>query len=328
MSRSETFHVSVAGPLVSIVTPSYNQAQFLEETILSVLGQDYPDIEYFVIDGGSTDGSVEIIKKYADRLAYWVSEPDRGQAHAINKGWRRAVGDVVAYLNSDDLYTPGAISIAVDALLYNPESDMVYSDAMFVDERGRPLGVRKTRPFDLRRVITTEAFMPQPTLFVRRHALDQIGLLDESLHMVMDYDLWIRLGLRSAATYLPGVCLAQMRQHATAKTTAAIERFPLERRRVLNKLYSGKSVPKTLEAVRGMACASVSFQQAILACRANRPELIWPHLLRAVIESPVYVAHRPFAAYLVARACMPWWRGGSSPRVWGALDRVVESLRA
>lgn len=183
-------------PKVSIITPSYNQAQFLEETILSVLNQDYPNIEYIVVDGGSTDGSVEIIQKYADRLAYWVSEKDDGQAHAINKGWRRATGDVVAYLNSDDIYYPGAVRRAVAALDEHPSAGMVFSDALLIDEGSKPLRVLLASPFEIHRVIRMESFVPQPTAFIRWRALDTVGLLDERLHMVMDYDLWVRLGLR------------------------------------------------------------------------------------------------------------------------------------
>jgi len=125
-------------PRVSIITPSYNQAQFLEQTICSVLGQNYPNLEYWVIDGGSTDGSAEIIQKYAGQLAGWVSEPDRGQAEGINKGLARATGEVVAWLNSDDLYYPDAIEAAVEALAANPQASFVFSDVESIDEAGKP----------------------------------------------------------------------------------------------------------------------------------------------------------------------------------------------
>ena len=127
-------------PVVSIVTPSYNQAEFLEETMLSVLNQGYPNIEYIVIDGGSSDGSVDIIRRYTDRLAYWVSEPDRGQAHALQKGFTHASGEIIAFLNSDDAYLPGAVDTAVGALLADPELAMVHGDSICVDGDGRQIG--------------------------------------------------------------------------------------------------------------------------------------------------------------------------------------------
>jgi glycosyltransferase involved in cell wall biosynthesis len=313
---------------VSVVTPSYNQAQFLEETILSVLSQDYPNVEYIIIDGGSTDGSVDIIKRYENRLACWVSEPDRGQSHAINKGWQRATGHIVAYLNSDDLYTPGAITVAVQALLSNQDSCMVYSDALRIDESGRPLGKAISSPFNLQREITTEMSVPQPTVFLRREALDRVGLLDESLHMVMDYDLWIRLGLHYPATYLPGIYMAKMREHALAKSTAAVDRFPLEQRRVLNKLFARDNVPDTLRQIRGRAYSSTSFRQAIGAAYAGQPQQIAQPLLRAALESPAYVARRPFTAYLVARILIPWWPERPSPDEWRFIERVADHFRS
>lgn len=142
----------MAQPLVSIVTPSYNQARYLETTLRSVLDQNYPAIEYLVADGGSTDGSVEVLQRYTDRLAWWVSEPDRGQTDALNKGFARARGEILAWLNSDDTYEPGAIAAAVAYLTAHPEIGMVYADTHFIDENGRPLGSFPAAQTDYRRL--------------------------------------------------------------------------------------------------------------------------------------------------------------------------------
>ena len=144
-------------PLVSVVTPSYNQGQFIEETILSVLKQDYPRIEYMVIDGGSNDGSVDIIKKYENSLAYWVSEVDNGQSHAINKGWSKCNGEIIAWINSDDTYViPNAISEVVKGFQQNPEWAMLYGDSWYIDEhsniikeREGYINKRTAIPFDI-----------------------------------------------------------------------------------------------------------------------------------------------------------------------------------
>ena len=211
-------------PLVSIVTPSFNQAKFLEETIRSVLDQDYPHIEYILIDGGSTDGSVEIIRKYAHRLAYWVSEKDRGQTDALNKGFAAANGSILAWLNSDDTYQPGAIRSAVDYLISHPRVGLVYGDLNFINERGEIVGKFPAAQTDLARLRRGYVHIPQPAAFFRTDLWKKVGPLDPSFYFAMDYDLWVRLAGVSDLQYLPGQVWANFRLHSSGKTMAADER--------------------------------------------------------------------------------------------------------
>jgi glycosyltransferase involved in cell wall biosynthesis len=210
-------------PLVSIVTPSFNQAPFLETTIQSVLGQDYPNLEYILVDGGSSDGSVEIIKKYADRLAWWVSEPDQGQTDAINKGFARARGQVLAWLNSDDTYVPGAVSAAVAFLQTHPEVGLVYGDANFIDEQGRVIGRFPAAQTDYHRLRQGYVHIPQQAAFFRADLWREVGPLDPSFYFAMDYDLWVRLAARAEIRYVPQIW-ANFRLHAHGKTIAADDR--------------------------------------------------------------------------------------------------------
>ena len=203
-------------PLVTIVTPSYNQGRFIRATIESVLKQDYPRIEYLIIDGGSTDETVSILREYPDRLR-WVSEPDHGQAHAINKGWRQARGSILAYLNSDDLYLPGAVAQAVAALDAHPAAAAVYGEGYHVDEEGRILERYPTEPFHADRLQET-CFICQPTVFLRRDAVERVGYLGESLRYCMDYDLWIRLARAGKILIHTPHYLASTRLHADTKT--------------------------------------------------------------------------------------------------------------
>lgn len=209
--------------LVSIVTPSYNQARFLEETMRSVLEQDYPHIEYIVVDGGSTDGSREIIEKYANRLAWWVSEKDRGQTDAINKGFARARGEVLAWLNSDDTYQPSAIREAVEFLRANPQVGLVYGDANYIDEHGRVIGRFPAAQTDYRRLRQGYVHIPQQSAFFRGDLWRKVGPLDDSFYFAMDYDLWVRLAHEAPIVYLPRVW-ANFRLHSDAKTIAADDR--------------------------------------------------------------------------------------------------------
>ena len=209
--------------LVSIVTPSFNQARFLEATILSVLEQDYPNVEYFIIDGGSTDGSVEIIKKYEHRLAAWVSEKDRGQTDALNKGFSMTHGDILAWLNSDDTYQPGAVREAVDLLTANPALGMVYGDTNFIDENGAVRGKFPARQTDYARLQRGYVHIPQQASFFRGDLWRRVGPLDPDFYFAMDYDLWVRLAREAPLLYVPRLW-ANFRLHGDAKTITADDR--------------------------------------------------------------------------------------------------------
>lgn len=205
-------------PLVSIITPSFNQARFIESTIQSVLGQDYPNIEYIVMDGGSKDGTVEILEKYNNRLTGWVSEPDKGQTDAINKGFARAKGQVLAWLNSDDTYNAGAVSAAVNYLIKNPQVGLVYADADFIDEQDRTIGRFPAAQTDYLSLQRGYVHVPQQAAFFRADLWQQVGPLDPSFYFAMDYDLWVRLARISQVKYLPGSVWANFRLHSSGKT--------------------------------------------------------------------------------------------------------------
>ena len=223
-------------PKVSIVTPSYNQAKFLERTILSVLNQNYPNLEYIIIDGGSTDGSVEIIKKYEKYLAYWVSELDEGQSDAINKGFKIAKGEILAYLNSDDVYCDGTIRKIIDFFAEKPEVGMVYGDCNLMSEKGKIIKIRREIDFDFSILFFYLSYIPQPTVFMRRRVLDCVGLLDENLDYSMDLDLYIRIAKNFPVGHIPEL-LANFRWHNESKSSRGVENFRKERR-IIQKKYS------------------------------------------------------------------------------------------
>jgi len=210
-------------PLVSIVTPSFNQGEYLEETICSVLEQDYPHIEYMIVDGGSTDSSLEIINSYGERLSWWVSEADQGQTDAINKGFAHAHGEILAWLNSDDTYLPKTISRAVEFLINNPNTGMVYGDANLIDEHGKVIGKFPARQTDYRLLRRGYVHIPQQASFFRACLWQKVGPLDPMFQFAMDYDLWVRLARITTLHYFP--CLwANFRLHDAGKSVVADDR--------------------------------------------------------------------------------------------------------
>jgi glycosyltransferase involved in cell wall biosynthesis len=229
--------------LVSIVTPSYNQARYIEATLESVLSQDYPQIEYIVVDGGSSDGSREILERYTSRLAWWVSEPDRGQTDAINKGFARATGEVLAWLNSDDTYNPGAVRAAVEQIQKNPDAAMVYGDASYIDEDGREIGRFPAAQTDYPRLRNGYVHIPQQAAFWRADLWRKVGPLDPSFYFAMDYDLWVRLSALAPLVYVPSRPWANFRLHRDAKTISADDRCWPEMLRVHYRLGGSRLAP-------------------------------------------------------------------------------------
>lgn len=249
-------------PRVTVVTPSYNQARFIEETLRSVLLQGYPRLEYFVIDGGSNDGSVEIIKRYAPFLARWTSERDRGQSHAINKGFAWATGDIVAWINSDDVYRPGAIAAAVEEFLRNPRAGLVYGRASDCDEHGVPMDRYKGRPFSLDDMIRGGTPIAQPSAFFDKRVLDKAGHLDESLHYTMDYDLWLRLAAAADVVFVDAIW-SDFRHYPESKSGTAWLPFLIDIERSLTRAFDEGILPAEFRARRGEALARAALKVAI-----------------------------------------------------------------
>lgn len=247
-------------PTVTVVTPSYNQGRFIRETIDSVLSQDYPAIEYMVIDGGSTDDTVSILKSYGSKVS-WISEPDRGQSEAINKGWKRATGEILAWLNSDDIYLPGAISKAVTYLQSHPDVGLVYGDGFHISEEGQALGRFPSEPFSKDRLKET-CFIAQPGAFMRRSVIEQVGWVQESLRYCMDYDLWIRISKRYQLQYVP-IPMASIRLHTECKTVKDRAATYAETVRMLKFNY-GYAAPKW----------SCGYAYRLLDARLNRSH-VW-----------------------------------------------------
>lgn len=277
--------MSAGQPLVSIITPSFNQARYLEATIRSVLGQDYQNLEYMVVDGASTDGSQDIIRKYADRLAWWVSERDSGQAEAINKGLSRARGEIIAWLNSDDIYLPGTVSAVVKAFQENPDAVLVYGNMLAVDENGETINLLRYRQLSLDDLLCFQ-IIGQPAVFFRQPALERAGGLDPTYHFLLDHHLWLRIAIQGDLLHMDETWAAA-RYHPEAKNRARAAEFGQEAFRILDWAWRDQpQLASLLTKFRRRARASAQRVNARYLLDGGQPGAALQAWIRALLTHP------------------------------------------
>jgi glycosyltransferase involved in cell wall biosynthesis len=250
-------------PKISVVTPTYNQGRYIEATIRSVLDQEYPNLEYIIMDGGSTDGTMEVIKKYSEHLAYWVSEPDGGQTDALIKGFDRASGEILCWLNSDDLFESLTLQEVGETFTRHPDWQVVYGDELAIDTDGHPFALKKEIPYYRFIWMYDFNYIPQASTFWRRSIYEEVGGLDPKMNLAMDADLWARFAERTTLHHVPRVW-SRFRYHPEAKTSRlaakSSEEYALIRGRYLSdeptwlrrlKRFPAKGLRVGLKLVRG-----------------------------------------------------------------------------
>ncbi len=270
--------------LISIITPSYNQAAFLEQTLNSVLKQKYRPVEYLVVDGASADGSVEIIRRYAKNLAWWVSEMDSGQACAINKGFARAKGEIVAWLNSDDYYLPDTLASVARLFEQNPKVGLVYGDVLSVNAAGEPIYVQRFRPYTLDDLMTFK-IISQPAVFMRRSVLEKAGYLDDDYHLLLDHHLWLRMAQIAPMLYTPQI-LAAARYHENAKNIAKAADFGAEAFKIVAWMKSQPTLAPLLEENRAKILAGAHHLDAFYLVEAGKMRAGLAAYARAFFQHP------------------------------------------
>jgi glycosyltransferase involved in cell wall biosynthesis len=288
-----------SSPLISIVIPSFNQGAFLEECLRSVLEQTYPRKEVFVFDGGSTDSSREILRKYERRLDFWISEPDRGQANAVNKGWARAKGEILGWLNSDDRLEGEALAGVAAAYASHPRSAILYGDVQEINPQGSPIGEKKMAGYGLRSLLLGKN-MGQPGVFIPRTTYAALGGLKEELHFALDFEYFLRIwtAFPESGAYVPQL-VASSRVWEESKTLHQGERFGEEYRQVLEDFFANKNLPPEILALhRKSLSRSVYFRQARIFLRGGRVREGFFELVRAMRleDSPIDAARLAYSA--------------------------------
>lgn len=227
----------MAYPKISIITPSYNQGSYLEETIQSVLSQNYPNLEFLILDGGSTDNSVEVIRKYEDKIDFWRSHKDGGQSEAIIEGFERATGDIIAWLNSDDMYEPGALHAVAEAFEKKKDAVFVYGD-YYVIRQDKVRVLKRKVSCDFNVMAYAYLMIPQPSSFWKKDAYEKLGGLDPELHYVMDYDLFLKFAKKYPAKSIVHLKkpLSAFRLHPQSKSVSLMSAFVRENKLVVDRI--------------------------------------------------------------------------------------------
>lgn len=248
-------------PLVTVITPAYNQGIFLRETIESVLSQDYPNIELFVINDGSTDETEAILKEYTGRIR-WETQKNMGQTPTINKGWQQTNGEIITWLNSDDTFLPGGVRTGVEYLLNNPDTSIVFGETLLTEADGTPLPPpKKEMTFNYKRFVSKcNNTVCQPSTFIWRKVIDKVGELDPSFYYFMDWDLWLRAGLYFKIVHIPDV-LSTYRLHAESKTVAQSLKAAVELQYMYDKYFSRPDLPEEVLKIKKEAMMNMYFMR-------------------------------------------------------------------
>lgn len=274
---------ATALPLVTIITPAYNRADYLQETIESVLQQDYPNVEYIVLDDGSRDSTVELLQTYTGKL-YWESHSNMGEIRTVNKAYSMAKGDYIAVINSDDPLLPGAISAVVETFLNNPDVLVVYPDWQYIDANGKPVMDVQTPEYDYIEMLSKHKCMPGPGTFVSKKALNLTGLRDPQVKYISDFDLWLRMGLNGPFQRLPKI-LATYRVHPTSlSSTEQGRKMAAEDIEMLDRLYAKSDLPKSIRKVKWQAYSWAHYHACQVAGKAKYVAA-W-HALLAILYRP------------------------------------------
>jgi glycosyltransferase involved in cell wall biosynthesis len=283
-------------PLVSIVTPSYNQGCFIRDTIESVLTQNYPNIEYWVIDGGSSDHTISILQEYEhDPRFHWISESDRGQSDAINKGWCRCRGDILAWLNSDDTYLSGAVRNQVEALLSHQQFGIVYGDGAFIDQDGNHLSKWHSSTYNVLDLLRI-SLPPQPTVFIRRSIAEKIGMLNENYRFSMDTEYWVRASAVTDFWYEPKL-IATYRLHQQSKTVGSYSGFYQDWLQIADNYFANPNLPETIKKQQHQVLASIYNKIASMEAESGSAVEMFKYLSRAIATGGIRL--RLFKSFLL-----------------------------